>query len=339
MLLSIIFIVILLLLAALTAASEISIIAVSRIKLRKLASSGSKSAQMTLKILETPEKFFSTILVLNNIVDTLIAAIVTVIMVAMFGDNKGIVFATIIASLIIIVFEVVAKTLAATHSEKLSLIMARPVSGLISMLSPVVRGLVYITNFIVKLVSKTTPPKPALVTDEELRALIKIGAEEDAQHREKYKMLSKVFDFSDAVVKDVMMPKKNIVSIDVDSGIEDILEKVLESGYSRLPVYQDEPDNIVGIINMKDLLNLSHNKNLVVLQDILYPAVFFPDTKKVSELLKEFQKGHTHIALVTDANGKLEGLVTLEDLLEEIVGEIEDEYDVRANYFKNPEQK
>lgn len=338
MLLAIIFIFILLLIAALTAASEISIIAVSRIKLRKHASTGSKSARIILKMLETPEKFFSTILVVNNLVDTLLAAIVTVIMIAAVSDkNEGIILATIIASLLIIVFEVVAKTLAATHSERMSLILAKPVNTLILIFSPIVTGLVYITNFILKLVSTQVPVKPTLVTDEELRALIKISAEEDNLQKEKYKMLSKVFDFSETIVKNVMTPKKDIVAIDINSGFDDIVEKVLESGYSRLPAYKDNPDTIIGIINMKDLLNLAVNRELVVLQDILYPAVVFPETKKVSDLLKEFQKGHTHLGIVTDAKGKVAGIVTLEDLLEEIVGEIQDEYDVRANYYKNPE--
>jgi CBS domain containing-hemolysin-like protein len=149
-------------------------------------------------------------------------------------------------------------------------------------------------------------------------------------------MLGKIFDFSNTLVKDVMTPKKDVVSLDIKSGFDEMTEHVLESGYSRLPAYKDSPDNIVGIINMKDLLNLSVNKSLLVVQDIIYPAVFFPETKKVSELLKEFQKGHTHIGIVTDAKGKFSGIVTLEDLLEEIVGEIEDEYDVRTNYFDYP---
>ena len=338
MILSIILIIVLLLIAAFTAASEISIISVSRIKLRRLASSGSKSAAIVLKILETPEKFFSTILVANDIVTTLIASIVTVMMIALVKDwDKGIILATIIAALIIIVFEVVAKTLAATHSEKLSLIFARPVHTLILIFNPLVKGLVYLTNFILRIVSSNVQTKPALITEEEIKALIAIGAEEDAIHKEKYKMLSKVFDFSDAIVKNVMKPRKDIVAIDIVAPFNAILDKVLESGYSRLPVYKDNPDNIVGIINMKDLLSLSVNKELVVMQDILYPPIFFPENKKVSELLKEFQKGHTHMALVKDLKGKFTGLVTLEDVLEEIVGEIEDEYDVRTNYLKNPE--
>ena len=338
MFLAIIFIILLLILAAVTAASEISIIAVSRIKLRKYASQGSKSAQILLKILEAPEKFFSTILVINNVIDTLIAAIVTVMMISVIGDkNKGVIAATIIVSLLIIVFEVAAKTLAAIHSEKFSMALAKPVNTLILIFLPIVKGIVWITNCVLKVVSKQAPAKPTLVTEEELKALINITAEENVLQKEKYKMLSKVFDFSDTIVKSVMTPKKAIVSIGMNSPLDEIMEKVLESGYSRLPVYKDNQENIIGIINMKDLLSLSVNKELVVLQDIIYPAAIFPETKKVSELLKEFQKGHTHIGIVTDAKGKLVGIVTIEDLLEEIVGEIEDEYDIRASYYKNPQ--
>ena len=167
MFLAIIFIFILLIIAALTAASEIAIISVSRIRMRKLASSGSKSASIVLKMLDAPEKFFSTILVANNVVGTMVAAIVTVIMIAAVGNhNEGILLATITASLILIVFEVVAKTLAATHSEKLSLVLAKPVNTLILISSPIVKGLVFITNFILRLVSVQMPAKPALVTEE-----------------------------------------------------------------------------------------------------------------------------------------------------------------------------
>jgi CBS domain containing-hemolysin-like protein len=327
----IILLVILLFFAALTAASETSIIAVSRLKLRRLAAGGSKTAKIILKILETPERFFGTILVANNIVDVLIASIVTAIMISIIGEEaKGVLFATIIVSFLIIVSEVAAKTLAARHSEKISMALAVPVQSFIFIFSPIVKVLAVITNAIVNLISGGAKGKPALVTEEEIRALIKIGEEEDALHKEKYKMLSKVFDFSEAVVKNVMTPKREMVSIDMDADFNDIVNKVLESGYSRLPVYKTDPDNIVGVINMKDLLNLAINKELVVLQDIVYPATFVPNNKKVTELLTEFQKGHTHLAIVADSQGKVEGLATLEDLLEEIVGEINDEYDIRA---------
>jgi len=328
----IILITLLLLIAAITAASEIALIAVSRLRLRRLVSDGSKTAKIILKILETPEKFFGTILVANNVVNTLLASIMTAITISIIGEeSKGVLIATLVTTFLIIIFEVVAKTLAARHSEKLSLVLARPVRSLIDVLSPIVKVLAVVTNFIIGLIGIKSKGKASLVGEEELRALIKIGEEENVLHKEKYRMLSKVFDFSETIVRNVMTPKKGILSININSSLEDILDKVLESGYSRLPVYKDNQDNIIGIVNMKDLLNLAVNKELVVLQDIIYPPISIPGTKKVTELLKEFQKGHAHLAIVVDQNGKIEGLVTLEDLLEEIVGEIEDEYDVRSS--------
>jgi len=327
---NLILIIALMVLAALTAASETSLIAVSRFRLKKLASEGSKSAKIILKILETPEKFFGTILVANNIVNVLLASIVTAIMISLIGDeSKGIFLATVIVTFLIIVSEVAAKTLAARHSEKLSLSLAKSVQALIYVFSPVVKILAGATNWIVNIIGGKHSTKPSLVVDEELKSLIKIGEEESALHKDKYKMLAKVFTFSETIVKNVMTPKGRMVSINAESTLEEIMDKALESGYSRLPVYKGAQDNIIGVINMKDLLNVEANKGLVVLQDIIYPLVTVPSAKKVTELLKEFQKGHTHLAIVVDPHGKMEGLVTLEDLLEEIVGEIEDEYDIR----------
>lgn len=334
--LGVILLVVLLFIAAFTAASEISLIAANRIKLRRLAQEGSKTAKIVLKILETPEKFLGTILVVNNVVDTLIAAIVTAMMISIIsGEGVGIVLATVIAAFLIIVFEVAAKTLAVERSERLSLYMARPVRALIAAFSPIVKILAVVTNFIINIITGGRPRgKPTLITEEEIKAIIKMGEEEGVLHKEKYKMLSNVFDFSETLVKDVMTPSKDVFSIDGSASLDDILYKVLESGYSRIPVYKDNPDNIVGLINMKDLLNLSVNKDLVVLQDIVYPTAHVPVTKKVSDLLREFQKGHTHLAVVVDDRDKVLGIITLEDLLEEIVGEIEDESDVRATYYK-----
>ncbi len=318
--------IILLLLAAITAGSEIAMIAVSRLRLRKLARDGSKAAQIAIKILETPEKFFGTILVVNNVIDTLIAAIVTVIMVSIFGGGKGIILATILASLLIILFETVAKTYAARHSEKLSLSIAKPIQTAIFIFSPIVRGLSFITNFFVNLMGDKEK-SAFLITEDEIRTLIKIGEEDGTLHKDHYTMLSRVLDFSKTLVRSVMTPKSEIVSMEATSNIDDMLEKAVESAYSRFPVYKDSPENIIGIINMKDLLNVVVNKDLIVFQDIVSPPVFVPGSKKVTELLREFQQGHTHIAIVKDEAGRVEGMITLEDLLEEIVGEIKDEHD------------
>lgn len=328
--LELIFLLVLLLIGALTAASETSIVATSIIKLRRLAADGSKAARMILKILEAPEKFFGTIVVANNIVNSFIAALVTAVIISFIGENsKSILIAALISAFLIIIFEVAAKTLSAGNPVRISLSLARMVRVLIFIFSPAVRALSVITNFMVNLMGGKTKGKPSLVVEDEIKALIRIGEEESPRHKDKYKMLSKVFEFGDTIVKTVMVPKDKMMCIDINADIEGILDKVLELGYSRIPVYKDKPENIIGVINMKDLLNLSVNRDLVILQDIIYPPVFIPESKNVTELLKEFQKGHTHLAIVVDSRGKVQGLVTLEDLLEEIVGEIQDEYDIR----------
>ena len=327
----IVFIIVLLAFAAITAASEIAIIAVSKVRLRKRSADGSKIAKLILTIRETPERFFGTVLVANNIVGALIASLVTAIIIHFMGEKVWVVIlATAIVSFLIIVSEVTAKTLAARNSEKMSFFLAKPIQLLIKLLSPVVKIFEIITNSIVNLIGGKDKVKTSLVTEGELRALIKIGEEEGVLQKDQYKMLTKVFDISGTIVRSVMKPKPEMTTIDINASIDVILDKVLESGYSRLPVYKDSPDTIIGIIKMKDLLSLSVSKGLVVLQDILYPPTFVSGARKVAELLKDFQKGHTHLAIVLDSKGAVEGLVTLEDILEEIVGEIEDESDIRT---------
>jgi len=317
--------------AGATAASEIAIIATSRIKLRRRAAEGSRKAKLILNILETPERFFSTLLVVNNAAGALVASLVTTIVIRVIGPHGSVVlYSTIVVTFLIVVSEVVAKTFAARHSDRLSSYLARPVYLLIRIFSPAVKILEVTTNFIVNLAGSRIAAKPSLVTEEEMRALIKVWEAEDVKHKERSKMLSKVFDLSETIVKSIMKPRSDMMMIDVAADIDGIIDKALESGYSRIPVYKEKEDNIIGTINMKDLLTLSANKGLIVLQDIIYPPVFISDSKKVTDLLKDFQKGHTHIAIVVGSKGAIEGLVTLEDILEEIVGEIEDEYDVRG---------
>ncbi|MCX5665712.1 MAG: hemolysin family protein [Candidatus Omnitrophica bacterium] len=323
--------VLLLLLAAATAASEIAIIATSRLKLRRRAAEGSKRAKLIIEILKTPERFFSTLLVANSVAGALVASLVTTIVIRLIGERGSVLlYSTIIVTFLIVVSEVVAKTFAARYPDRLSSYLAKPVYYLIKAFSPIVRLLEITTNLIVNLAGGRMKGKPSLVTEEEIRALIKIGEEEGVLQKDKYKMLTKVFDLSETIVRSVMKPRAEMMTIDINAHIDAILDKVLESGYSRLPVHRDSADNIIGVINMKDLLNLSVNKGLIVLQDILYPPTFVAGSKKVVELLKDFQKGHTHIAIVLSEKGQVEGLVTLEDILEEIVGEIEDEYDIRG---------
>ena len=280
--------------------------------------------------LESPERFFGTILVANNLVDVLIASIATAMMINVLGDERrGVLFATILVTVAIIVSEVTAKTVAARRSEKISFTLAIPTAFLIRLLSPIVNVLSHVINLIARIFGAGSTSKPSLVTEEEIQALIKIGGEEGVIGKEKVRMLARVFEFSKTLVRDVMTPNAHIVSLNADSKYEEMMRAVLESGYSRLPVYRENPDNIIGIINVKDLLNFWEHRELIIIQDMIYQPPVVPGTKKVVDLLKEFQMGKAHMAVVKDAQGRIEGLVTLEDVLEEIVGEISDEYDIR----------
>ncbi len=329
-----ILVVLLLTMIAIMAAAEISIISASRIRLRRLASEGSRRAAIVLKMLETPQRFFSTILVSNNIISALIAVLATAVVIRFMGEGGWeVVACTIVVSFLITIFEVLTKTLAASYSERVSLFLARPMSAFIKVVAPLVVGFEVIINAILKVFNVNTQSKSSLVSDEEIRGMIKLGQEEGSLQKDKYSMISKVYALHDALVKNVMTPKKDMFAISSGSVIDDILSRVLESGYSRIPVYQGTPENIIGVINMKDLLMLSSNKDLVVLQDIMYPPSIVNESKKVTDLIKEFQKGHTHLAVVVDNQNKIQGIVTLEDLVEEIIGEIEDEYDVRVNNY------
>ncbi len=325
-----ILVIFLLILASVTAASETSITAVSRVKLRRMAASGSRKAKRILKILEAPERFFGTIIVANNIVNVLIASILTAVMInLMHNEERGISLATVIATIAIIVSEVSSKTLAAKRSEKISFGLSALTDFLIWIFSPIVNLLARFVNLLMKALGAAAEGRPALVTEEEIRAFIKMGEEEGVIGKEKIRMLSRIFDFGDTMVRAVMTPKAAIVALDVGSKYEDIMRMVLESGYSRLPVYSGDADNIIGVVNVKDLLNFWENRDLIILKDMLHQPTYVTGSRKVNELLKEFQLGHTHMAIVVDARGKIEGVVTLEDILEEIVGEIADEYDVQ----------
>ncbi|MCM8761141.1 MAG: CNNM domain-containing protein, partial [Candidatus Omnitrophica bacterium] len=238
--LDILILVFLILLAAITAASEIAIMAASRLKLRKLASEGSKAAKVVIKIREVPERFFSTILVSNNIIDALIAVLIAAAIIRIAGGEKGwaVPVATLISAFLIIVSEVTAKTLAARYPEKTALLIAMPMQTLIKISKPVIRVLEFITSALANFLGGKAPAKPSLVTEEEIKAIIKIGEEEGVLQKEKYRMLTKVFDFSDAIVRKVMTPKKEMVAIDINAKPDDIITKVIECGYSRLPVYR-----------------------------------------------------------------------------------------------------
>ncbi|MCX7661552.1 MAG: hemolysin family protein, partial [Candidatus Omnitrophica bacterium] len=238
----------------------------------------------------------------------------------------GIILATLLATFFVLVFcDITPKILSVKHTERIALFCAPFMEAFINVFYPIIKIFNSISNFILRSVGIKPPRRSPLVTEEELKMMIEIGKEEGVLTEEERKMLQRIFSFGETLVKDVMIPRDKMVAIKLDSSPEEVLDILSEEGHARIPVYKDNLDNIVGIMYVRDLLYLLRNGKLFVMEDILSPAYFVSPDRKINDLLKDFQIKKIQIAIVKDDKGNIQGLVTLEDLIEEIVGEIEEE--------------
>lgn len=307
-------------------AAETSIIGLSKIRLRHMVRQGVKRAQTIQRLVLKLDKVIAAILISNNFVNIAMSAIVTGIFVQIFGYNWGVVLATFSLTMFVLIFcEITPKILATKHAEKTALFSAPLMEGLIRFLSPLIFVLIHTSNFILKLLRVGPVKRSPLITEEELRMMIEIGQEEGVLGQEEKKMLHRIFEFADTKVSQVMVPKEKIVGVDVNASSEELLNIFVEMGHARLPVYRDAPENIIGVIYARDLLYILRDKGLFVLQDLIHNACYVPEHMPVSEILRKFQADKIQIAIVVDSRNRAAGLLTLEDLIEEIVGEIEEE--------------
>lgn len=318
---------VLLLLSAFFSMSETALISLSRIRLRHMMSKGIKNAKLVHKLVSKPERLITSILVGNNLVNTATSVIGATIFIYMFGEKIGMVLATICVTTLLLIFgEIIPKIFAVQSAEKVSLAVAQPINIVVTILNPLAKVFNKLGNFIIKVLGGQVKDRSPLVTEEEIRLMIEVGREEGILGDEERKMLHRIFEFGDTLVKEVMLPKDKMVTIDIEATAEDLLNLLVEEGHARIPVYKGQPDNIVGIIYARDLLYIWQNKGLIVIPDLVHPAYFVYGGKRVNELLMDFQKMHIQIAVVKDENDKVLGLVTLEDLIEEIVGDIPEEH-------------
>jgi CBS domain containing-hemolysin-like protein len=259
----------------------------------------------------------------NNLVNIAMSAIVTAAFVQAFGFDWGVVLATLATAVFVLIFcEITPKILAIKNSERVALLTAPLMSAVIKLFNPVTVVFIGIANFILR-VFRIKPAKVSpLVTEEELRLLIEVGSEEGILSKEEKKMLHRIFEFGDLKVGDVMVPKEKIAAAKLDASAEGLLDLFLEQGHARLPVYKDSLDNVAGVIHAHDLLYILKEKGLFVVGDLVREISRVGPAMRVSELLQKFQAEKIQIALVADPKGRTLGLVTLEDLVEEIVGEI-----------------
>jgi putative hemolysin len=307
--------------------SETALIALSKIKLRHMLAKGVKGAQTLQRLLNKMDKIIAAILLGNNFVNMTISAITTVIFVRLFGQRLGLVAATLISVSVVVIFcEVVPKILATKRTERIALLVAPIMEIVLRIFNPVIESFIKVSNAVFHLMRIQTPKRSPLITEEEFRLLIEVGKEEGVLSEEERKFLHRIFEFGDIKIKDVMIPKEKIISVDIASSADQVLDIFAEEGHARLPVYSGSPDNIVGVLYARDILYLLRDKSLFILKDLVQKVYFVSPDTSVTDVLRKFQAEKIQIAVAVDENNKAAGVVTLEDLIEEIVGEIEEEH-------------
>jgi len=324
----VVFLFICVLLSAFFSSSETAFIALQRIRVEHMLNTKVNGADRISKMLKRPEKLLSTILLGNNFVNTAAAVLATTLAVSIWGGERGILIATIGVTIILLVFgETTPKTIAAHHAEKLSLFYARPIEVISWLLTPFVLVLSWVSSGFSKLVGGAPVPR-SLVSGEEIRTMISVGHKEGTVEEEQAEMLHKVFDFGDRPVREVMVPRPEVICIEQGSTVADFLALYAKSPLSRFPVYQENMDNVVGILSVKDVL-MTLAKGIIVkdsaIDDLIRPAYFTPETKRISELFSEMRDKNYRMAVVVDEYGGTAGIASLSRLVEEIVGPVGDE--------------
>ena len=312
-------------LSAFFSSAETSMTTVNKIRIQALADQGDKKAQTLLKVIEDSGKLLSTILIGNNIVNISASSLATTLTMRLFG-NAAVSISTGIITLLVLIFgEITPKTLATVHAEKMALSYAKIIHILMFILTPVIFIVNKLAQGVLTLMRIDASAKGNTITEHELRTLVNVGHEEGVIESEERQMIYNVFDFGDSQAEDVMIPRIDVTFADVNSSYEDLVALFRNEKHTRFPVFEDTTDNIIGIVNVKDLL-LTGKEDFSV-RKILREAYFTYEYKKTSELLMEMKENSVTFAVVLDEYGATSGIVTLEDLIEEIVGDIHDEYD------------
>ena len=334
----------LLILSGFFSGSETALTAASRGKLRAQADKGSKGAERALKITEDNERLIGSVLLGNNLVNILAASLATALFTRLFGES-GVALATLVMTLLVLVFaEVLPKTYAITNSERAAALVSRPITIVVLLFAPVVSAVRLFVRGVLRLLGVTVDPDSnILAVREEIAGALQLGHSEGVVEKEDRDRILGALDLRERVVEEIMLHRSGIEMIDADSEPSDILDQCLQSNHTRLPVFRDDPENIIGVIHAKDLLRAMYKliggpegdasalKKFDVSSVAMKPY-FVPETSTLDEQMRQFLRRRTHFALVVDEYGSLQGLITLEDILEEIVGEITDEFDPDADH-------
>lgn len=328
-------IIIALIFSALSSATETALTSVSRIKIKNLVSEGDPAAKKIEQLLSEPNKFLTTILVVNN-VSVIVATTLATVLAIEISETWGELISTILTSLVVLIFcEITPKTAAVQNAERWARALVNPVLGMVWLLTPIIWLLGAITTALVRLFGGHARRRGPFVTEEELRMLVTVGEEEGVIEEEEREMIHSIFELGDRPVREIMVPRIDMVTLESEDTLEDAVNLITQGGQSRIPVFEDDIDNIIGVLYAKDLLrHLRQGDGQAKVRDFVRPAYFVPESKKLDDLLHELQHQRVHMAIVVDEYGSVAGLVTIEDLVEEIIGDIQDEYDKEESLFE-----
>ncbi len=306
--------------------SETALMAVDRWRIRHLSRKG-RRARLVEKTLKEPEKLIGTILLGNNLVNVAASALATSIAIELVG-KEGVIWSTLIMTLLILLFaEITPKTVAAYYPEQMSILIVQPIHVLIKLLYPIVRVLSAVSNKFIALLRLEKSGFEPILGIEEITAMIQVGAEEGVLRKRDEEMLQAVLTLDRIPVESVMLPMRDVVAFEVDTPYEEVMAGVKKSEFSRYPVFQERKSEVSGFVHIRDLFRWTGTPGKFSLKKIMRPASYVQEGKSVRQQLVDFQKSRIHLAFVVDEYGEVVGIVSLEDILEEIVGEIEDEHD------------
>lgn len=314
--------------SAFFSATETALMSLSKIRLRHMADSGSKKAKMVETLKQEPNKLLGSILLGNNAVNIAASSVATALAIDMMGPG-GVGVVTVVMTVVILIFgEITPKSLAMEYSEKISLLVAPIIMVLVKVSTPFVWVLTKITNVIIKMLGGNPNNEKPFITEEELKTIVNVSSEEGLLENDEKEMIYNIFEYGDLRVKDIMIQRMDVLAVSIDATYKEIVEVFEEKMFSRLPVYDDTIDNIVGILYAKDILfSTSFSDSKFDLESLMRAPFQTFEFIKISDFFKQMQRNQSHMAIVLDEYGGVAGIITMEDIVESILGDINDEYD------------
>ncbi|WP_195430788.1 hemolysin family protein [Clostridium sp. D46t1_190503_E9] len=323
----IVLLIILLLMSGFFSMSETALMALSKIRIRHMVEEGVKGAKLVEKLAEDPSRLLGAILIGNNIVNIGASALATSVAVKAFGEGAvGVV--TIVMTILVLIFgEITPKSIAKQKSESVALKVSKPINIAVKIFRPFIAIFTAISSLFIRLLGGDPKATEPFITEEELKTMVGVSEEEGVLEDVEKEMIFNVFEFADSQVKDVMVQRVDVVAVDINATYDEVINIIKTEQFSRIPVYNQNIDDVIGILNVKDLIIASQSKENFKISDYMRDAYYTFEFKKITELFNEMKKTRNHMAVVLDEYGGNVGIVTIEDLIEEVVGEIEDEYD------------